>query len=166
MLHAQQNDITGVFTEETQAVQTRDDLVRAGFPAERIELNMVREQRTADVPATNMGPPQERSRGGLAVGAIVGACVLGLLGTLFSTGWVGVGPLTDGGALDAVIGAAVGIVVGAIVGGLVGWAWLSSTTTFYANELQTGRFVLTVHADGRASEAADILRRHKALVNP
>jgi hypothetical protein len=166
MLHAQQNDVTGVFAEDAQAVQTRDELVRAGFPAEQIELNMVRDQRAADVPATNMGPPRERSLGGLATGAIVGAILCGLLGTLLSMGWVGVGPLSDGGALDAVIGAAVGVVVGAFFGGLIGWAWLSGTTTFYARELQTGRFVLTVHADGRASEAAAILRRHHAEVSP
>jgi hypothetical protein len=167
MLHTHQNNVVGLFTEEAQAVRTQDELVRAGFPAEQIELSLVRGEQAAALPATNTGPPRERALGGAVTGGIVGAIVCGLLGTLAATGWMGGSALVfDGGALSAVVGAAVGIVAGALLGGLIGWAFLSTSTDFYTRELQTGRYVVTVHADGRTSEAAAILRRHNAQVSP
>jgi hypothetical protein len=143
--------VTGLFIDPTFVEAARGELIRAGFRPDQIEVTVY--DGHGGRPMVNMGPPRLRAKAGAALGALLGGIVGCLFGAL----------LPPVGALTAVAAGLIGLGVGAAVGALIGWALISEVFGFYARELRYGHTVLTVHASGRISEAADILRSNRAL---
>jgi hypothetical protein len=161
MTTQKQVDVVGVFAERTEAERALDDLVRAGFPRDRIELRV----RTGEGPLhpTKMGPPKLKAKAGATLGGMIGGIIGCLAGTLITTGVIpGIPPLLDGAAVAGIIGAVAGLAIGGLGGAVIGWAIEADEDSFYAHELERGRTLVTVHGNGRSTEAAAILRRNQA----
>lgn len=153
--------VVGVFTDRAQAQQAMDTLVQAGFRPDQIEVTV---QEAVETPGhTNRGSLGLKARGGAALGGILGGIIGCLVGALAGTGMVGgIGPLFGGSGLGGLVAALIGLIVGALLGGLIGMGLTEDQDSFFARELQSGRTILAVQANGRSTEAADILRRHQA----
>jgi hypothetical protein len=149
-----------VFTDRTKATKACDELYRAGFRRDQIDL----------VPPEGQGPIKHHEPGaklkekaGAAFGGLVGALIGCLIGTLVATGAVpGIPPILDASGLAAVVGAIAGIVVGGFFGAVIGWAFEADEDSFFARELREGRTLMKVYGNGRSAEAAAILRQHQA----
>ena len=151
----------GVFAEREQARDAVNALKDAGF--ESNQISMLMPHPDSDV----AGGRLETSAG---EGAVAGAVVGGLFGGLW--GWLagisallipGVGPFVAAGAFAAALtGAAIGAGLGAIAGALIGLGVPKEEAEWYEGELRGGRTLVAVAADGRYSEARDILRGHGA----
>jgi predicted lipid-binding transport protein (Tim44 family) len=154
-------DVVSVFTDRTEAEKARDELLRAGFQNEQIELVLPEHQATSD---RSEARPKLKEKGGAALGGLVGAAIGGLLGTLAATGVVpGVPAILGGDGLAGVVGLIAGAVIGGFLGAVIGWAFEADEDSFYARELQQGRTLMTVHhCNGRSAEAATILRQNQA----
>ena len=155
-------DVVSVFTDRTGAEKARDELLRAGFRNEQIEL-VLPEHHQATTDRSEAGP-KLKEKGGAALGGLIGAAIGCLLGTLAATGVVpGVPAILGGGGLAGVVGLIAGAVIGGFLGGVIGWALEADEDSFYARELQQGRTLMTVHhCNGRSAEAATILRQNQA----
>jgi hypothetical protein len=151
--------VTRLFNDPAQAEATRVQLARAGFPPDAIEVAIQGGLGTG--PPSNTGPRRLRSRGGATLGAILGGMIGCLLGTLIATGAIPiVGPLLDGAALAGIVGCAAGLAAGSLLGALIGWGLTSDSIGFSGQELGF-HTLIRVHCNGRASEAAAILRNGK-----
>jgi hypothetical protein len=149
-----------VFTDRAEATKACDELYRAGFRRDQIDL----------VPPERRGPTKHHEPGiklkekaGAALGGLIGALAGCLIGTLAATGAIpGIPPILDAAGLAALVGAIAGLVVGGLFGAVMGWAFEADDDSFYARELREGRTLMTVHGNGRSAEAAAILRQHQA----
>ena len=161
MNNFKETDVVSVFTDRTEAEKARDELLRAGFRSEQIELVLPEEQGPSK---SSEAGPKLKEKGGAALGGLVGAAIGCLLGTLAATGVVpGVPAILGGGGLAGVLGLIAGAVVGGFLGAVIGWALEADQDSFYARELEQGRTLMTVHhCNGRSAEAATILRQNQA----
>ena len=161
MLKTRQGAMVGVFTDRAQAEQATDDLVQAGFPRDRIEVAFRDPVETAS--HTNMGSLSLKARGGAVLGGIIGGIIGCLAGALVGAGILsGIGPLLGGSALGGLLTGLIGLVIGALLGALIGMGLIEDEDSFFAKELQAGRTLLAVQANGRSAEVAGIMRRHQA----
>jgi hypothetical protein len=148
-----------VFTDRAEATKACDELYRAGFRHDQIDL----------VPPEGQSAPKQHEPGvklkekaGAALGGLVGALIGCLIGTLAATGAIpGIPSILDAAGLAAVVGALAGIIAGGLLGAVIGWAFEADEDSFFARELREGRTLMTVHGNGRSAEAAAILRRHQ-----
>jgi hypothetical protein len=93
---------------------------------------------------------------GIGLGALAG---LGVLAGVIPV----VGPAIAAGTLGVVLSnAAAGAGIAGLVGALVGAGVPEHEAKYYQGELEAGRVIVTVHAAGRAEEAAAVLRRNGA----
>jgi hypothetical protein len=148
----------GVFADRGQAEQAVEELRRSGFGADQIGF------LTPDAPSgleTPPLPPSTKAEEGAAAGAAAGAAFGGLLGAALASAFIpGAGPVIAGGLLAGVIGGAVtGLAGGGILGALIGLQIPEEEARRYEREFHSGRTLVTVRAEGRYEEAADILRR-------
>ena len=149
----------GVFMDRKQADQAVADLLRAGFRQDQIGL-VTRHEETA--PLTDAGPETHAAEGGIT-GVFAGGTLGGLLGAVAAGLIPGVGPIVGAGILAAAAGGlAAGAAAGGIVGALVGMAIPEEEARYYQGEVETGRTLVTIKADGRYNEAIDILRSNGA----
>ena len=162
-MRAEQSSVAvGVFADPVQARDAVAALKEAGFRSDQVSLLLPNPDEAA---ATGAG--LETSAG---EGAVAGAVLGGLFGGLW--GWLagftalfipGVGPfLAIGAFATALTGAALGAGLGAIAGALIGLGVPKEEAEWYEGELRSGRTLVAVAADGRYSEARDLLRRHGA----
>ena len=157
MKNFREADVVSVFTDRTQAEKARDELLRAGFRSEQIELVLSEEQGLTN---PSEAGPKLKEKGGAALGGLVGAAIGCLLGTLAATGVVpGVPAMLGGDGLAGVVGFIAGALIGGLLGAVIGWAFEADQDSFYARELQQGRTLMTIHGNGRSAEAATILRQ-------
>ena len=153
--------LVGVFESRTQAEQAVADLERAGFTRDHIGYAIrgasdVRGGMITDASGTKDGK-------GAATGAATGAGVGAILGAAAALILPGVGPVVSLGILTMAAGGAVaGTAVGGILGAMTGLGISEEEAKFYESEFQSGRAIVAVKAGDRASDAADILRRHGA----
>ncbi len=99
-------------------------------------------------------------REGTAWGAVAGVTAGAVLGAVLSNVVLpGVGPVLVGGLLAAALGATAGAAGGGVLGALIGMNIPEEEARHYEREFHSGRTLVTVRADGRYDEAADILRR-------
>jgi hypothetical protein len=151
----------GVFTDRKEAESAVADLQRAGFRDEQIGV-AVRgpEAVLLDEPA---GYETKAPEGGVT-GAVAGGALGGIAGAVAAGLIPGVGPILGLGLLAAIGGgAAAGAVTGGLVGTLIGLGIPEHEAHSYQAELEGGRTLVTVKADGRYNEAVQILRAHGAL---
>jgi hypothetical protein len=147
----------GVFTSRTAAQQAINELKRLGFTDDQIGV-MARDSADIEgVDDTNESYAAEGGAAGLATGAGVGALWgLGIIAGALPA----IGPAIAGGTLAAILSsAAAGAAAAGLAGTLIGLGIPKNEAEFYEGELEAGRIVVTVRADGRYGEALGVLRR-------
>ena len=152
----------GVFESKARAEQAIEDLKAAGFDESKIGL-VYRDENGETVTDGAAGDTyaEEGAVTGAAVGA--GAMALGSLAVTFGVIPV-IGPVLAVGPLAAaLLSAGAGAAAGGIAGALIGWGVPEEDAEYYQNEVQSGRYLVTVEANGRATEARDILHRRSGF---
>jgi uncharacterized protein (TIGR02271 family) len=149
--------VVGLFETRLCAERAVEELKAAGFDESKIGMVY----RDAEGHTVKTGTADEtHAAEGAAVGAAAGAgaAVLGSLAVSFipiAGPILAVGPLAA-----ALVSAAAGAAAGGLAGGLIGWGIPEEDAAFYEKEVSSGRYLLTVDANGRAADArAAMLRR-------
>ena len=151
----------GVFASRQQAERAVDELERAGFGDDQI--GFLGPGDTQFEGNTGVGDSDTETEEHATKGAAVGGIVGGLIGAATALLIPGIGPAVAGGVLAvALTGAGVGLATGGIVGALTGMDVPEEEARRYEREVQAGRTIVTVKAEGRYDEAQAILRRHAA----
>ena len=146
----------GVFESKESADQAVADLRAAGFDDAKIGMIY----READGKTVRTGAAQEtRVEEGAVTGAVAGVAGGALLGAGMLAGIIPVvGPVLALGTLGTIlVNAAGGAAVAGLAGALVGRGIPEEDADFYEQEVQNGRYLVTVEASGRALEAREIL---------
>ncbi len=100
---------------------------------------------------------------GATTGAISGGVLGGILGAVAAILIPGFGPVIAGGILAATLGgAAIGALAGGLVGALTHLGIPEEEARYYQDELNAGKTIVTVHAQGRFADAMAILRENGA----
>ena len=150
--------VVGVFAERSAANSAVAALEAAGFTHEQIGFvghGDPVEHEAGDGHAEAKGALAGASRGSLTGGAIGG--VLGALAALVIPG---IGPVIAGGMLAGIVaGAVAGGTVGGLAGLLHGMGVPDQDAAYYEGEFKGGKTIVTVRADERRQEAADIMRQ-------
>jgi hypothetical protein len=146
--------LTGLFPSRLEAEQAVVQLQNAGFDPSTIGTVMPDKSESGKVVYTHGNQSGEGAVAGGIVGGTAGA-LMAATGAIFIPG---VGPFIAGGILATLIGGAAGW----LVGGLVGLGIPKEEAEYYENQVQSGRALVTVDAEGREAEAHDILIRNGA----
>jgi hypothetical protein len=155
----------GVFPGYAEARRAVAALRTAGYRDDQIgvlgpdEAGALREKRSG----LKDDPTHTHWEEGTGIGAAAGGLAGLGLGAAVAAGLMSpLGPVVVGGTLVALLASAgTGAAVGTVVGGLAGLGVPEDDAKWYADELEAGRVVVTVHgADGAA--ARDILSGHGA----
>lgn len=149
--------VVGVFYTRSEAEQAIRDLRTAGFADDRI--GMVAKDADGRIVTEKGG--ESLAEEGAAAGAVVGAGAGALVGLGVLTGTIPViGPVLAIGTLGTILlNAAGGAAILGLVGALVGLGIPEDEAQYYEGEVHGGRFLVTVEAPGRSSEAWSILHR-------
>ncbi len=149
--------VVGVFYTRPEAESAIRDLRIAGFSDDRIGMVA----RNAEGHMVTEKGGETLVEEGAAAGAVVGAGAGALVGLGVLAGTIPVvGPILAIGTLGTILLNAVGgAAVLSIVGALVGLGIPEDEAQYYENEVHGGRFLVTVDADSRTSEAWTILHR-------
>ncbi len=151
--------VVGVFQDRAEAERAVESLHSAGFRADQIGV-LVRDERGAEGVSVKA---DVRAEQGAATGAVAGGLLGGLLGAAVAVIIPGVGPTLAVGILAGLLGGGtLGIATGGLIGALIGLGIPEEEAHYYEREFHAGRTLVTVRADGRATEAVAILRRHGA----
>jgi len=159
MVMATRSVVVGVFSDQTKAQEAIRELRRVGFQEDQIGVA----GRQGIESTTGSSPPVGGSTAvGAGVGAVAGAGTGALWALGIAVGAVpAIGPVIAGGLLASVLASAAGTAaVGGLVGALVGLGISENEARYYESEFSAGRTVVTVRANGRSSEAAEILLNH------
>jgi len=147
----------GVFSDHASADHAVVELKKAGFRDDQIGVTGKdwRPKGTAKETGNHAG---EGAAVGIAAGAGAGALVgLGVLSGIIPV----IGPAIAAGTLGVILSnAAGGAAIAGLVGALIGMGVPEDEAKLYQEELESGRFIVTVKADGRFDDAMTILRRH------
>ena len=150
--------VIGVFHDASKAQEAVRALRQSGFTDAHIGV-VSRHKEHA-----NTTDKESKVAKGAAIGAgtVGGVAALWSLGISFGVIPV-IGPILAAGPLAAaLISAASGAAAGGVVGALTGLGVSAEDADYYQGELNSGRTLVTVHADDRADLAWDILLRHGA----
>lgn len=159
MKRAATNTVAGVFYTRPEAEQAIRDLRTAGFAEDNIGMVV----RDADGKIVReKGSNEETLAGeGAAAGAVVGAGAGALIGLGVLAGTIPViGPVLAIGTLGTILlNAAGGAAILGLVGALIGLGIPEDDAKYYEGEVHGGRFLVTVDAGNRSTEAWGILHR-------
>jgi uncharacterized protein (TIGR02271 family) len=163
---ADRNTVVGLFDHQTEAEAAINALKAAGYPERDIGVAM-RDRASQGELAEGTGTQAAEGAASGAVGGGVVGGVIGLLGGLGALVIPGLGPIFAAGWLGSTLaGAGIGAAAGGIIGGLVGLGVPEDEARHFEQGVKEGRVLVTVKAEGRAAEAAEILRRHGADLGP
>ncbi|HJZ60249.1 MAG TPA: general stress protein [Gemmataceae bacterium] len=156
---ATRTTVVGVFTNRSAAEQAIAELRQAGFRDEHI--GMVAKDERGKVVETRQGT-ETMAEEGAAAGAIAGAGVGAAVGLAVLTGMIpAIGPAIVAGTLGTILTNAVGgAAIAGIAGALIGWGIPEDEARYYESEVKAGRYLVTVDAGDRVSEAETIIYRH------
>jgi len=149
--------VVGVFNTRAEADAALRDLRAAGFKDE--QLGMVARNASGKlVDETGETYAEE----GAAVGAVAGAATGAAVGAGILAGVIPViGPVLALGTLGTIlVNAAGGAAIAGIAGALIGWGIPEEDAKYYEGEVKAGRFLVTVDARDRETEAWAIVSRH------
>jgi len=157
----QRSTVVGVFEDRRHADQAISDLRKAGFRDDQIGVAMRHDEA---VTTTSADDDDSHAGTGALTGAAAGLGLGALAGLGVLSGVIPViGPAIAAGTLGVILSnAAAGAGIAGLVGALIGAGVPEHEATYYQNEFEAGRTIVTVTADGRADDAAAILRRHGA----
>lgn len=144
--HELQNMQIGLFPNRRAAEAAIAELKARGYPESSYQL-----RRPSDAPRARYA---EGIFLGIAGGGFLG-CVVGIvLGFLISHAAPHVGPVDDTTSMFVIVGifAVFGLLSGATAGGLFGMAAVADPAHFLNQELQSGHYLLGVHAVGEEQE--------------
>jgi hypothetical protein len=149
----QTSTLISVFSDNTQANEAMVELKQAGFTEEQIGFAT----RETEV-VVNAGEDAVK-------GAVAGGIVGGIVGAAGAFLIPGMGTVIAGGLLANVLGAALaGASTAGLAGGFIGAIHVigisDEEASFYSDELQSGRTIVTVQSADRTDEVREILRRH------
>jgi len=163
MSTANRSTVVGVFEDRQHADKAVAELLKSGFSRDHIGVAM-RHTETATGTATTTDADDSHAGSGALTGALTGLGLGALAGLGVLAGVIPVvGPAIAAGTLGVVLSnAAAGAGIAGLVGALVGAGIPEHEAEYYHGELEAGRTIVTVTADGRADEATAILRRHGA----
>ncbi len=155
--------IVGVFEDRQQADKAVGELLKGGFRQDQIGVAMQHDESVAGAPSAADADGSHAGSGatagvltGLGLGALAG---LGVLAGVIPV----VGPAIAAGTLGVVLSnAAAGAGIAGLVGALIGAGVPEHEAKYYHEELEAGRTIVTVTADGKADEATAILRKFGA----
>ncbi|MCS6863689.1 MAG: hypothetical protein RMJ56_01670 [Gemmataceae bacterium] len=149
--------VIGVFSIREEMEQAIRELRAAGFSEDSIGMI----SRDPEGRLVSEGGGQTLVSEGAAAGAVVGASAGALVGWGMVSGTIPViGPVLALGTLGTIlVNAAGGATILGIVGALVGLGIPEDEAKFYEAEVQGGRFLVTVDARDRQTEAWTILNR-------
>lgn len=151
------NLVAGVFYTRSEAEQAINDLRSAGFADDNI--GMIARDSSGRI--VNERGGETMAGEGAAAGAVVGAGAGALVGLGVLTGTIPViGPVLAIGTLGTILlNAAGGAAILGLVGALIGLGIPEDDARYYESEIQGGRFLVTVDAGNRQTEAWSILHR-------
>jgi len=154
----QRSTVVGVFNDRARAQEAVRALKQAGFREEQIGV-VARHEETEHAVAEG-----SKAGAGAATGLAAGAGIAALWSLGISLGVLPViGPILAAGPIAAaLLSAAGGAAAGGLVGALIGLGIPEDEAKYYESEFQSGRTIVTVHAEGRTEEAWTILHRHGA----
>jgi len=149
----------GVFQSREAAERAVTDLRAAGYRDDQIGL--VAKNASGKTVRTD-GAGDTNAAEGAAIGAAAGAGAMALGSLAVTFGVIPViGPILAVGPLAAaLISAGAGAAAGGIAGALIGWGIPEEDAGYYEDEVKAGRYLVTVRAGDRATEAWGILNRH------
>ncbi|MBP3957440.1 YsnF/AvaK domain-containing protein [Gemmata sp. G18] len=152
----------GVFESKARAEQAIADLRAAGF--EESKIGMVYRDAAGKTVKTGAADETHAEEGAIA-GALAGATGGALVGAGILAGVIPViGPVLALGTLGTVlVNAAGGAALIGLAGALVGWGIPEEDAEFYEREVENGRYLVTVDANGRGLEARDIMHRRSGF---
>lgn len=151
--------IVGVFEHAEDAERAINSLRDLGFAESQIGATG-RDWRHSEE-GTDDSYAAEGAAAGIASGAGIG--LLWGLGAVAGTLPV-IGPAIAAGTLAALLSsAAAGAAAAGLGGMLIGMGISREEASFYEGELAEGRFVVTVHADGREEVVRQVFRDHHAF---
>ena len=163
MATANRSTVVGVFEDRYQADKAVTALQSAGFRQDQIGVAMRHADGTAE--SGIAGHDEDTHAGsGAAVGAMTGLGLGALAGLGVLSGIIPViGPAIAAGTLGIVLSnAAAGAGIAGLAGALVGAGLPEHEATYYHDEFEAGRAIVSVDADGRSEEASTILHRYGA----
>ena len=150
-----------IFSDRTQAQRAISELKAAGFTEEQIGVTA----RESDGAERLQSPGGKAKTTHAKEGAVAGVAAGAGVGTLWGLGILAgvvpaIGPAIAGGTLVALLSsAAAGAATAGLAGTLIGLGIPEEEAKFYDEEFRSGRTVVTVRTDGRASEVASILEQ-------
>jgi len=150
--------VAGVFETKARAEQAIADLKAAGFDDDHIGMVY----KDAEGKTVKSGAADDTyAEEGAAIGAVAGAAGGAAIGAGILAGVIPViGPVLALGTLGTILAnAAGGAALVGITGALVGWGIPEEDASFYENEVQAGRYLVTVEAKDREADARSILHR-------
>jgi uncharacterized protein (TIGR02271 family) len=150
--------VVGVFENRERAERAVAELKAAGFAEDKIGMVY----RGADGNTVKTGAAGETyAEEGAVAGAVAGAAGGALVGAGILAGVIPViGPVLAIGTLGTVLlNAAGGAAIAGVAGALIGWGIPEEDASFYEQEVSAGRYLVTVDANGRSSEARAVLHR-------
>jgi len=164
MAAKQRSTVVGVFEDRRHADQAVADLKKAGFRDDQIGVAMRHTEGSIATDATTADETDSHAGSGAMAGALTGLGLGALAGLGVLAGVIPViGPAIAGGTLGVILSnAAVGAGAVGLAGALIGAGIPEEEATYYHNEFEAGRTIVTVNADGRYDEAWAIVNRHGA----
>jgi hypothetical protein len=156
----QRSTVVGVFEDRRHADRAVNSLLNAGFRKEQIGVAM-RHEDAIDTPTAGAeSETHTHAEAGAITGALTGLGLGALAGLGVLAGVIPVvGPAIAAGTLGVILSnAAAGAGIAGLVGALVGAGVPEHEARYYHQEFEAGRTIVTVKADTRYDEAANILR--------
>jgi hypothetical protein len=155
----QRTTLVCVFEDRYEAERAVDELETAGFRHDELGYAIRGEDAVRGGMITDtVGAKDGR---GAATGAITGGVVGGVLAAAVALVLPGVGPVLAGGVLASFFGGAIaGTAVGGILGAMRGLEISEDEAKFFETKFHEGKAIVAVKPGNRATEAAEILRRH------
>jgi len=157
--------VVGVFDTIQQAYNAARALRAAGFQ-DRV-IGVLGPQTKTITSRTDKPDEVETSiEGGMGIGAAAGG-LSGLgLGLAVASGIIPpLGPVIAAGSLAALIASALGgAAAGTVIGGLVGLGVSEDDATYFDEQFQAGKSLVTVAAAGRETEAQEIIEHHEGTI--
>jgi hypothetical protein len=151
--------VVAVFEDRGHAEAAVDELWHAGFRHEQI--GFVTPGGDVQEATTTTEGAEERGAHGAATGAVAGTAVGALAGGLATALIPGIGPVLAGGIFTGVIlGGAAGAAAGSYLGPFIALDLPEDEARHYAEQLKSGRTIVTVKAGDDRDRALEILRSH------
>jgi len=159
----QRTTVVGVFEDHAKADRAVKDLLKAGFRQDQIGIAM-RNPDGTDGLTTSEGVDSTEAGSGAVAGALTGLGLGALAGLGVLSGVIPViGPAIAAGTLGVILtNAAAGAGIAGLVGALIGAGIPENEATYYHEEFEAGRTIVTVTANDRADEATKIMRKQGA----